>query len=168
MEVLPTVRACFTIRLLAGQRWRNGLADAERSTAAPAPRDAVGDGGSTVRMIRSQRLALFFAFSSVTLAACSGGTNVQVSWTANRETAVNNQGGGYKVYYSKTSGFDISTASSLDVSFKSAPAAPTSATLQNVSSGTYYVKVVAYSAIIGPGGRASTSAPSVEVSVVVQ
>ena len=120
-----------------------------------------------MRMIRSQRLVLLFAFSSATLAACGGGTNVQVSWTANRETAVNSQGGGYKVYYSKNPGFDIGTASSLDVPFKSAPAAPTSATLHNVSSGTYYVKVVAYSALIGPGGRASTSAPSAEVSVVV-
>lgn len=120
-----------------------------------------------MRMIQLRCLALLLAFYTATLAACGGGTNVQVSWAANRETAVNSQGGGYKVYYSKTPGFDIATAKSVDALFRSAPAAPTSATLQSLSSGTYYVKVVAYSAIVGPGGGASTSAASAEVSVVV-
>jgi hypothetical protein len=122
-----------------------------------------------VRIIRSECFALLFAFSTAVLAACGGGggSNVQVSWNANRETAVNSHGGGYKVYYSKTPSFNVATASSADVPFNSAPAAPTSATLHNLASGTYYVKVVAYSAIIGPGGQASTSAPSAEVTVVV-
>lgn len=110
-------------------------------------------------------VALLFCFSTCLLAACGGeGSKVQVSWTANRENAVNIPGGGYKVYYSKTASFDVAAAPSVDVPFGSAP---TSATLRNLSSGTYYVKVVAYSAIIGPSGRASASAPSAEVSVVV-
>ncbi len=101
------------------------------------------------------------------LAACGGGgTNVQVSWAANREAAVNKAGGGYKVYYSKTPGFGIGGANSVSVPFQSGPAAPTSTKL-NVSSGTYYIKVVAYSALVGPSGGPSTSAPSAEVSLVV-
>jgi hypothetical protein len=120
-----------------------------------------------MRMIQLQCLALLVGFLSTLLAACGGGTNVQVSWAANRETAVNSQGGGYKVYYSPAPGFDIANAKSVNVPFKSAPAAPTSATIQSLSSGTYYVKVVAYSALVGPSGSASTSAPSAEVSVVV-
>ena len=112
---------------------------------------------------------LFFLFGStaVLLAACGGGgTSVQVSWTANREAAVNKSGGGYKVYYSKTPGFDIGSASSVNVPYQSGATAPTSSKL-SLSSGTYYIKVVAYSSIVGPSGAASNSQPSAEVSVVV-
>lgn len=121
--------------------------------------------------IRPLLLALLFGLLTVTLTACGGGgggATVQVSWAANRETAVNGTGGGYKVYSSKTAGFDVATASSVDVPFTSGPTAPTSTTLRNLSTGTYFVKVVAYSALTPPGGnRGSTSAPSAEISVLV-
>ncbi len=101
------------------------------------------------------------------LAACGGGgTNVQVSWAANHEAAVNKAGGGYRVYYSKSPGFDVGGANSVNVPYQSGAATPTSAKL-NLSSGTYYIKVVAFSALVGPGGAPSTSAPSAEVSLVV-
>ena len=100
------------------------------------------------------------------LASCGGGPTVQVSWAANREAAVNKSGGGYRVYYSKTQGFDVAGASSVNVPFQSGTAAPTSTKL-SLSSGTYYIKVVAYSSLVGPSGAASTSAPSTEISVVV-
>lgn len=118
--------------------------------------------------IRPLLLALLFGLLTVTLTACGGGANAQVSWAANRETAVNSSGGGYKVYFSKIPGLDVAYASSVDVPFTSGPTAPTSTTLRNLSSGTYFVKVVAYSALTPPGGnRGSTSAPSAEISVLI-
>jgi hypothetical protein len=79
--------------------------------------------------------------------------SVQVSWTANREKGVNAPGGGYKVYYSSVSGFDIATAAVVDVPYIGGPAAPTSAAI-NLSSGTYYFKVVGYS-LLNSGGAPS-------------
>ncbi len=104
--------------------------------------------------------------------AGSGGSgtprNVQVSWAANREKAVNSPGGGYRVYYSTTPGFDVATASVVDVPYVAGPTAPTSATIPGLSPGTYYLEVVAYSALNPPGGSGgSTSAPSAEISVTV-
>lgn len=86
--------------------------------------------------------------------------SVQVSWTANRETAVNSPGGGYKVYFSPTPGFNIASANVIDVPF-TAGTAQTSTTL-TLASGTHYIKVVAYSAL-NPGG----SAPSTEIAIAV-
>lgn len=94
---------------------------------------------------------------------------VTVSWNANRETAVNTTGGGYKVYYSTSSGFAITDAgvSVVNVPFVVPPMAPTSINLQ-LRTGKYYFRVVAYSALTAPwesGG--STSAPSTQISLVV-
>lgn len=97
---------------------------------------------------------------SVSAARSVTGT-VQVSWSANREAAVNRAGGGYKVYYSTTPGFDIATASVVDVPYASGATAPISTTL-TLASGTYYVKVVAYSVL-----NAAGSQPSTELSVNV-
>jgi len=94
---------------------------------------------------------------------------VNVSWSANRETAVNTPGGGYKVYYSVSSGFDITDAgvTVVDVPFIAPPAAPTSISLQLVS-GQYYFRVVAYSALIAPwGSGGSISAPSAQIALSV-
>lgn len=106
---------------------------------------------------------------SVVLAACGGGgggggspstKTVQVSWTANRESGVNSSGGGYKVYYSSAAGFDITGANVTDVPY-TAGSAPTTTNV-TLTSGTHYVKVVAYSAL-NPAG----SAPSSETTVTV-
>jgi len=105
------------------------------------------------------------------LVSCGGGGGVsappsitvpvQISWDANRETAVNRTGGGYRVYYSRTAGFDISGASFVDVPFTVGPATPTSADLM-LSSGSNFIKVVGYSDLKPSGG-----APSGEITVNV-
>lgn len=105
----------------------------------------------------------------VVLAGCSGGgggagggnRDVEITWTANRETAVNAPGGGYRVYYADTSGFDIAGATVVDVPYQGAPSAPTS-TVLNLPSGAHYIKVTAYSAL-NPAG----SSPSTESEVIV-
>jgi hypothetical protein len=86
---------------------------------------------------------------------------VQISWTANREAAVNRAGGGYRVFHGRTAGFSIATASFVDVPYVSGPTAPTSANL-TFASGNNFVKVVAYSAL-SPNG----SDPSSEITVSV-
>jgi hypothetical protein len=82
----------------------------------------------------------------------TGVGKVSVSWEANREAPVNSAGGGYRVYYSKTAGFTASTT------FVNLPAvggaAPTSVELSGLSSGTYYINVVAYSALNPTGSVA--------------
>jgi hypothetical protein len=87
----------------------------------------------------------------------------RVSWTASKEKAVNRAGGGYKVYFSESSGFTISGAGVVDVPYVSGASSPTSATVEVDGSGTYYVKIKAYSSING----GSESEVSDETSVVV-
>ncbi len=119
------------------------------------------------------QLSVVLLSGSFLFAACGGGgggpppppsgvitASVRVSWTANRETAVNSAGGGYKIYYSPTAGFDIASANVVDLPYK-AGAAPTTTNL-TLASGTHYVKVIAYSTL-NPNG----SAPSAEIAVSV-
>lgn len=119
--------------------------------------------------MKRQLLMTALLSASLLFVACGGGgggggsqttASVQVSWTANRETAVNNPGGGYKVYYSPTAGFAIGSANVVDVPYAGA-AVPTTTNL-TLTSGTHYIKVVAYSAL-NPAG----SAPSSETAVTV-
>ncbi len=117
------------------------------------------------------------------LAACSGGDSppprapvpvavnatVTVNWTASPDAEVNAMGGGYRVYYSRNSGFGINDA---DVQMVDVPyngmATPTTAQLSINLSGTWYIKVVAYSALNPPGGNnGSVSAPTAQLAVVV-
>ncbi len=91
---------------------------------------------------------------------------VQVSWTANKETAVNKFGGGYKVYYSTTSGFNINTATFVNVPYVSGASAPVTTTISNLLAGTYYFKIIAFSALNTVGvTTGSTSIPSAEFSL---
>lgn len=110
-----------------------------------------------------------FALLTLLIAGCSGGggggggsssteSTVAVSWNANRESGVNSTGGGYRVYHSTTAGFDIGGADVVDVPHASGTT-PTSTTL-TLSSGTHYIKVVAYSAL-NPTG----STPSSQIAV---
>jgi hypothetical protein len=122
---------------------------------------------SLVRTIATAAIAL-------AAASCGGGgggsglngpksisASVQVSWTANHQAAVNRAGGGYKVYFGRTAGFNTAGANFVDVPYVSGPTAPTTATL-TLSSGDNFVKIVAYSAL-NPNG----SAPSAETTVSV-
>lgn len=91
---------------------------------------------------------------------------VRVSWTANREAAVNTTGGGYRVYYSTTSGFDTATADYVDVPYVAGPTSPTSVDIPNFMAGTYYFKIAAFSALNPPGQTGgSMSSPGTQFSL---
>jgi hypothetical protein len=84
-----------------------------------------------------------------------------ISWEANREKSVNSVGGGYRVYYSSTSGFDIANAQSINVPYISGGKAPTSVVISSLNKGKYYFKVAAYSSL-------GTSAASAETSLEIK
>lgn len=99
---------------------------------------------------------------------CTDGPGVTISWSANKETSVNRSGGGYTVYYSKTSTADPGDDGVCNKKVPSAGGtAPTSTTI-NPTSGTWYVFVTAYSNITPPGGSGgSVSEKSSLISVDV-
>lgn len=113
---------------------------------------------------------LVFSLIAVFIAACGSGggggasslKSAVVSWTANKEAAVNTMGGGYKVYYSEVSGFSINDkgVTTVDVAYVSGSSAPISTTL-SLSPSTYYLRIAAYSAVAG----GSSSAVSSQISV---
>ena len=95
--------------------------------------------------------------------------NVQVSWNANPETAVNQSGGGYNVYYSSTSGFSPGDpgVTAINVPYVSGATAPVTAQI-SVIPGTYYIRVAAYSALNAPGTvSGSTSPASTQITLIV-
>lgn len=114
-------------------------------------------------MKRSTCRSVSIALSVVFLSACGGGGGgvpaptptshtVDLSWTANREAAVNSTGGGYIVA--------ISGQTPINVPYASGVAAPTTIST-TLMSGSYSATVTAYSALIPPaGGTGSTSLPS--------
>ena len=90
------------------------------------------------------------------------GSSIQISWNPNPETAVNRSGGGYRVYYSTISGFNPGDGgvTEIDVPYSSGVSAPTSALINYVNPGTYYIRISAYSALNAPGtsgGSTSTA-----------
>ena len=107
---------------------------------------------------------------SLVLAACGGGgggggggssaRNVQVSWTANRESAVKSTSREYKVSTSPSARSD-NTTPPISNFLLPAGATPTSTNL-TLTSGTHHIKVVAYSTLNTTG-----SAPSAEIAVTV-
>ena len=115
------------------------------------------------------------------VSACGGGgsdapsrptqqVNIQVSWNANREAAVNTSGGGYRVYYATTAGLALTdpAVTMVDVPYLSGSAAPRSTTLSVESGHLYYFRVTAYSALnrIGKnGGTESQSSSSFILNV---
>ncbi|OHD70466.1 MAG: hypothetical protein A2W19_08740 [Spirochaetes bacterium RBG_16_49_21] len=105
-----------------------------------------------------EKIGLILAFSrspAPVSVSCSG--NCLISWNANREKAVNSSGGGYRLYYSKNSHFQISDADvqMIDVPYVSGSTAPTSKSV-NFGEGNWYIRIVAYSSLNGE----SVSAPS--------
>lgn len=94
--------------------------------------------------------------------------SVQISWTANREKSVNKSGGGYRIYYSRTSSVNPATASYYDVPYVAGPTAPVTKTLTDLLIGTTYFKVSAYSNLNAPGSTSgSTSEASTEFSITL-
>lgn len=111
---------------------------------------------------------------SLLLSACGGGGGsappaptptshvINLSWTANKEVAVNSTGGGYKV--------SISGQPIIDVQFPYAASGP--AAVATLMSGNYTVTVTAYSAMnpstgIAASGVTSTSLPSTTFAIAV-
>ena len=102
-----------------------------------------------------------YLFIVVLVTACGGGgsapvavSEVKISWNKNSETAVNRNGGGYKVYYSINSGFepDDTGVVEIDVPYVSGDVSPTSAKIKPLPlSGIYYLRIAAYSALDNPG-----------------
>jgi len=94
----------------------------------------------------------------------SSSKQVAVSWNADTDTVVNSDGGGYTVYYSQQSDFDLSSATKLDVPYVSgAAAAPTSVTL-TLGTGMWFLRVAAYGVL---DGTATSSDASEQISVNV-
>jgi hypothetical protein len=90
-----------------------------------------------------------------------------ITWAANKEKAVNQAGGGYMVYYSSNQNFNTTGASMINVPYSGGATAPSQATIPALNRGQrYYVKVVAYSALIPPGSTSfAKSTPSTELSI---
>ena len=117
-------------------------------------------------MILKQPIFLIALLSLFVLSGCTkdSAKAVKISWSANKEAAVNTTGGGYKVYYSGASGFSVGDAgvTVVDVPYVSGPTPPTTTTIF-VSSGTYFIRVAGYSAVAG--GTTSNLSPQVILSI---
>ena len=70
--------------------------------------------------------------------------SIHVSWAKSKESRVNMVGGGYRVYYSKNSNFDIVSANFVNIPAAAGSPAPNFVEIRDLSKGTYYVKVQAY------------------------
>jgi hypothetical protein len=132
-----------------------------------------------------RKLAFLFLFSALSVACTSEkkapnsapnstsgsaptSVKIRVNWTANPEVDVNTTGGGYRVYYAKSPNVSTSSGTFVNVPYVSGATAPTTALLSGLTVGTYYVKVVAYSAYNPQGiSGGNSSAGSSEVSISV-
>jgi len=74
--------------------------------------------------------------------------DVTLNWT-NREKAVNQAGGGYRIYHSTTANFSLSGLTPVDLPYVSGATAPNTYTFSQLSPGTHYFKIVAYSSLSG-------------------
>lgn len=94
------------------------------------------------------------------------GADVLIAWTAAKEKAPNDTDGGYKVCYSKSTGFDPASVNGSTIFCDNVPytggTTPTSKTVTVNSAGTWYFKVYAFGKYKTTGG-----APSTQVSAVV-
>ncbi len=103
---------------------------------------------------------------ALAIGSCGGGgasRQVTISWDANRDKVVNAAGGGYIIYYSQESGFDVTGASSTEVPYVSGSTAPTSTTL-SLSEGVWYIRISAYGIW---NGETRQSEPSTQLMVNV-
>ena len=98
-------------------------------------------------------------------AALPADATMTVTWTANKETSVNSAGGGYRVYYGGSAGFNATQAPFIDV-IHSGSSTPTSTVINNIYEGLNYVKIAAFST--DSSGSKHFSALSREVAVQAQ
>lgn len=106
----------------------------------------------------------------VALSACAATSgpprDVVVRWAPSPEAEVNAPGGGYTVFYSQTPRFAVETAAYVDVDYVSGSTTMTAATLRKLTSGTWYIKVVARSTM--PNGLGFTSqSPAAEATIEI-
>jgi hypothetical protein len=89
--------------------------------------------------------------TSFACGGCGGGPKeVTIAWVPNGELAVNSVGGGYTVYYSKISGFDVDSATeTVEITYDSSLGYTPYSFVRSLDSGTWYVKVKAYGLIEG-------------------
>jgi len=116
------------------------------------------------------KLLIFISFTLVLLLLCEcsvpggdGGTSsITVSWDSNNETLVNSPGGGYRVYYSRSSGFlwNDPVVFMKEVPYVSGPQAPTSTELL-LENDRWDIRIVAYIDLNGE----CVSLPSKKISI---
>jgi len=85
--------------------------------------------------------------------------SVTISWPQNKETIVNRAGGGYRVYISYNSGFNIGDAGVfriVDVAFNGT-LTPTTVMTNLLSNPAYYVKITSYGIVIKDGSSQEVS-----------
>ncbi|RLA33882.1 MAG: hypothetical protein DRR03_07200 [Gammaproteobacteria bacterium] len=93
---------------------------------------------------------------------CTTPCGITLNWSANMEAGVNDIGGGYRIYYATAPNTALGQATLLTVAHDPASGqTPTTAALQ-LTAGTWYVRVTAFSTI-----NTSGSDPSTELAVVV-
>ncbi len=95
--------------------------------------------------------------------SCLAPCTIEVRWSPNRESGVNREGGGYRIYYHTEPNFDITRAQIIEVPYSSGPKAPTSKSLTLDEKGIYFLKITAYS-----GQNPSGSFGSREISFKVE
>jgi hypothetical protein len=90
---------------------------------------------------------------------------VTISWAANKESAVNRPGGGYKVYYSRSNGFNItdSGVTVLDIPYVSGSLSPTTTSV-NLTEGTWYFRIQAYSSLNNGSVSAASEQQGIDIS----
>lgn len=99
----------------------------------------------------SKKIKIFALLFAVVLVNCGGSGSskrVTVSWDANNDKSVNATGGGYTLYYSQQSGFDINSADKTDVPYVSGATAPNSVTL-SLEEGMWFIRIAAYGLVSG-------------------
>lgn len=85
----------------------------------------------------------------------TGTHTITVNWNANHETAVNTAGGGYRVYYAVSPGYVAGVTAFVDAPYVSGLTSPITADIPNLGSATYFLNVVAYSALNTTGSAAT-------------
>ncbi len=89
---------------------------------------------------------------------------VEIRWSASRAAAVNAAGGGYRIYHDTRANFvPVPGVNETDVPWPGSGQTPDHATVV-LPAGTWYFKVVAYSALAG----GQTSLPSAQTTVTIR
>jgi hypothetical protein len=157
---LPIIAAAATIALVSAACNQTGVVGSPNSGALTQLQNQLGLGPNSVPTGSS-------GASGASGASGGGPTtfNVLVSWTANREAAVNRAGGGYQifVYYSNPLTGPLFLERLISVPYVAGPTAPTSYLVTGLGKHAPYVyhfKILAYSGLHNQFGNQAQSATS--------